>query len=250
MGSQAPAAFFARKILTPETMDRLLHALEPFYRAALAGRAAQPDPEPGAEALDPAMQHQVLDRARGFSERIRLLELDPKERRVLALVDGRSDVYDLASRTAIRVEETAAILQRFVDVGLLVDVAARSSSRSLARPVLIREPDVEGFQKPLASLLRSRPEPVTLVDIAPESDVMDAIRRERPKMVILNASAAEAVGETARAVRAAADLGDVALVAVLDPSMAPRARELSAAGFDAVLFKPVAYRELERFLDV
>jgi len=69
-------------------------------------------------------------------------------------------------------------------------------------------------------------------------------------MVILNASAAEAVGETARAVRAAADLGNVALVAVLDPSMAPRASELSAAGFDAVLFKPVAYRELERFLDV
>ena len=69
-------------------------------------------------------------------------------------------------------------------------------------------------------------------------------------MVILSAAASgNQLEKTAHAVREAHELLGVSLVAVLDPLAASRAPALSAAGFDAVLVKPVAYAELEQLID-
>jgi len=192
----------------------------------------------------------VFDRVRGFSKRVRLFDLTAAERRILALVDGRHAVRDVAARSAVPLDEASSILHRLQEVALLAIVPPEEVLEQRSRPVLILEPDVEGFQKPLESLLRNRPEPVSLLSLAAGSDVVAAIRRERPRMVIVNASVvAEVYTDTARAVRTADDLADVALVAVLESPMASHAAELSSAGFDAVLVKPVAYTEIERLID-
>jgi CheY-like chemotaxis protein len=110
---------------------------------------------------------------------------------------------------------------------------------------MIMEPDREGFQQPLANLLENRSEPISLLDLSLEQDLLAAIRRERPRQVLLNAAALP-ITDTLRAVRSDPDLADVAVVAILEPDMAARVAELTAAGFDSVLIKPIARAEIER----
>jgi DNA-binding response OmpR family regulator len=75
------------------------------------------------------------------------------------------------------------------------------------------------------------------------------VRRENPRLVILNAALAGAsIAGTARSLRASGELADVALVAILEADRPAEAEALRAAGFDAVLVKPVPYAELERFI--
>lgn len=109
---------------------------------------------------------------------------------------------------------------------------------------MILEPDVEGFERPLASLLCDRTDPITLLTLANEQDLVAAIRRERPQAVLLNPAAAP-IEDMARAVREAPELADIALIAILEPEMAPETARLSASGFDTVLVKPIARADIE-----
>jgi hypothetical protein len=115
--------------------------------------------------------------------------------------------------------------------------------------VLVVDPDLESFQKPLAKLLAERAAPVALIAVDLDEELFGAIQREQPSLVILNATALGSIAKiAARAVRSAVELHDLPLVAVLE-SPAPRiAEELAGVGFDAVLTKPVLFSDLEKLL--
>jgi hypothetical protein len=190
----------------------------------------------------------VYARAAGFSARLGPLRISANEQRVLALVDGRHSLTAIAERSGIVPAEVARILHRLAAIDL-VAAPSRGSSRSAGgpRPVMILEPDHAGFHAPLRALLAGRPEPLELIDLAGESDLLGAIQRERPALVILNGSAGE-VEDVARAVRAAPQLANVSLAAVLESQVKVRMDDLAAAGFDAVLVKPVLYSDLSKLI--
>lgn len=185
----------------------------------------------------------VLDRVRGFSEKVKGLSFDAKERRVLALVDGRWTLNGIARRAGLAEEEVRRIAWCLLEVGLV-----SSSEQQGARPVLVVDNDIEGFQRPLESLLARRPEPVAVVRVEDEDDLVETALREKPSVVLFDAGGARDAEQTARAFRGNSELRDVALVAVLEVPAASTAPALQAAGFDAVLVKPVAYADLERLI--
>ncbi len=187
----------------------------------------------------------VFDRVAGFSTKVKGIAFDADERRVLALVDGRWSLQGIATRAAVSLEVARRVAWCLAEIGLVAPV----SSKSDARPVLIVEPDVEGFQRQLESMLAKRPDPVPLVSVASVVDVAEVARRARPSLVIVNAGGEGGVAtKAARALRDDVALEGVSLVAILDLTAGNRRAELTAAGFDAVLVKPVDYADLERLI--
>jgi CheY-like chemotaxis protein len=203
-------------------------------------RAQEPE-RPAAGAL-------VFERAEGFSRKVTGFELSDAERRVLTLIDGRSSVLELAGRAALRVEVASAVCDRLERVEL-IQQRALAPEPEAARPVLVVDPDLESFQRPLEKLLAERAVPVALVGVGLDEELLGAIQREQPSLVILNATVLGSLAKTAaRAVRAAAELRDLPLVAVLEGPARQIAEELAGAGFDAVLTKPVLFSDLEKLL--
>jgi CheY-like chemotaxis protein len=194
----------------------------------------------GAEPLWPSPER-ILPRARGFSAMIRGLRFQSIERRILTLSNGRATLREIAARAGLREEDVRRAAYALMEAGLL-------SSEEVSRPVLILEPDEAGFRDPLASLLSQRANPVPLRAVAEGEDVVAAALREAPSVVILNAKATPDPHGVAQALRQKEELAGVPLVAVLDLDAAERGPELRAAGFDAVLVKPVPYAELERLV--
>jgi DNA-binding response OmpR family regulator len=183
----------------------------------------------------------VLTRARGFSGRVRTLALSNVERRVLTLVNDRSTLREIASRLALPEEDVRRIAFVLTEVGLLAaDVRPR--------PILLLESDDEGFSEPLASLLSGRSDPVPLISLHGGDDLVSVALRENPAMVILNATQAADANGAARALRSHDVLAGIPLVALLDLPSATREPELRAAGFDAVLVKPVPFADIESLI--
>jgi CheY-like chemotaxis protein len=192
----------------------------------------------------------VYTRATGFSAHLGRLAISASEQRVLTLVDGRHSLTAIAERSGIAPAEVARILHRLAVVDLVVAPAPRVSSRHTGasnRPVMILEPDRDGFHAPLRAMLARRPDPLDLLDLAEEPDLLGAIQRERPALVILNESSGD-VGDVARAVRATPHLANVSLAAVLEAQVKNKMDDLAAAGFDAVLVKPVLYSDLSKLI--
>lgn len=192
----------------------------------------------------------ILRRSPGFSSRIRQFELESQERRVLSMVDGQRSVAEIADETGFEEREVAATLSRLLAVELLCREELPGREREAAgpaRPLMILEPDVAGFREPLAQLLRERERPVPLLDLSAERDLLGAVRREKPSMVILNANALP-LAETAKQLRSDRELQSLTLVALLEPQMAAEAASLLAAGCDRALIKPVTYADIESLL--
>jgi CheY-like chemotaxis protein len=237
LGSSPPGPYFAKRLLTPEAVGGILSDLFELFDG-IAGRR-----EP-AETVEPVSPSAILDRAPGFSNRVRNTKLGATARRILTLVDGQHALDQIASRLGLDVTAAGILARSLVDRGLVED---RTAARS--RPVVILEPDVHGFQRPLASLLEARPEAPALVPVASVGEVVSTVRRLRPCLVVVNAtSESSSVGAAARELRADTTLSDVALVAVLDRSQPAERDDLYSAGFDAVLSKPIIVGELERFI--
>lgn len=204
---------------------------------------------------NPVVDDTTFERRGGFSKRLLQFELVPSERRVLALVDGVATARSIAQRTSLSFAEAAAVLQRLEATELL---SRRELPRAMTEPphsagvrkVLILEPDVDGVQRPLERLLSERPGAYALVGIDHEQDIFATIRKTRPSLVILNATAqgVEALARTARDVRASDELRDLILVAILEWPSEEDTTPLSEAGFDAILSKPLSYSDIERLL--
>jgi len=127
--------------------------------------------------------------------------------------------------------------------------ASVSAGEAAARPVMVLDPDEEGFCRPLRELLARRARPIPLIDLSGELDLTDAIARERPGLVVLNETAAPGkLEEIARAVRATPHLAGTALAAVTEGDASLAHDTLAAAGFDAVWSKPIHYLDLVALL--
>jgi DNA-binding response OmpR family regulator len=212
-------------------------------------RLRRPSGRAGIDARLPKSDT-VYERAENFSRRLREFELGPDERRILSLVGGANSVQTLTNRSGMPAREIAFICDRLAHVGLIAQKPQKATVLD-KKPgaVMILEPDVEGFQKPLTQLLQNRAEPLNLVSFESDKDIFASIVKERPRMVILNADAAgDAAIRAVAQVRKAEELSHLAVVAVLDAPSREKLDELSAAGFDSVLTKPVTYVDLERLL--
>lgn len=186
----------------------------------------------------------VFERGERFSAKVRALELTGSERRALALIDGRAAVQELVDRSGLSAQEAFHVLYRLAEVGLI-----RRRSHALARTkVAVLEPDVEGFRRPLAAFLAGRARPADLVALEAKGDLVDAVLRERPALVLLSLSAA-GPGEAQRIARALSDNPSFSgsLVAVVEPD-ANGSEIAESALFDAVLTKPFHVSELEGLL--
>lgn len=125
---------------------------------------------------------------------------------------------------------------------------ARPPDPPRARPVVIWEPDVDTFEQPLRALLAQRATARELIAVGRVDEVVGVARQRQACLVLVNATARVAeVCEVAHALRGDLALSDLAMVAVVEPRTVA-APDLVAAGFDAVLAKPVMVGELERFL--
>ena len=203
-----------------------------------------------AEQAIPSLEI-VFERTEGFTRKLRRLDLTSPERLVLALVDRRNSVQTIVDRSGMAAREVVLILHRLARVDLIRmrELARSARAGTSARPIMILEPDVENFQRPLAELLRARAVPIELIGLDDAPDALEAILRVRPSLVILNASAADRTAEkVARSIRAVPEISDLPLVAVLNVPRSDEADQLSAAGFDAVLSKPVNFADIERLL--
>src|SRR5205823_2014280 len=82
--------------------------------------------------------------------------------------DGRTTVAAIADRAVLVTKEVTRILHRLAKVELIVAPGRPSSMKvriaAAARPVMILEPDRDGFHEPLRALLQNRTEPLELVD--------------------------------------------------------------------------------------
>ena len=257
VGRRLLDAVLARPRLCFAWIERLeLPGFAAHSSASLGSDAAHADAAPnalrnaddGADADDadglPPLAA-IFDRVPGFSERVRAARLDAAARRLLTVVDGTSSLAELAGRSGVAAPRLLRLARDLAATGLI----ERRDERPDVSPVLIYEPDLEGFQRPLESLLRERPEARALVSLGLDGDVVATIRRERPCLVILSSAAGdERLRETAHAIREADGLSDLPLVAVLEAHAPHEDGGLTAAGFDAVLRKPVAYAEIERFI--
>jgi CheY-like chemotaxis protein len=187
----------------------------------------------------------VFERAEGFSARIRHLDLSKSERGILALVDGRASIQEFIDRSGLAAKEVAHVVFRLVEVGLLRQCASISP-----RPkVVIVDPDVDGFQRPLAALLEKRPRRADLVSLERVDDLAGEVVRARPTLVLLNASAlgAEQTEGIARAVCSHPDCSG-AVVALLEPDGEGGGSLAESNYLETILTKPVHITEIERLL--
>jgi len=272
LGASPPAAYFARRLLTPEVMEAVLGDLMELceeieargqggsasrtgprgsFTLERAGLAAGAPRRDGPSGAAPAVRREaVLDRVPGFSERVRQTRLSSTARRVLTLVDGIHTVAEICRRGGLDEDIVSAVAHDLITAGLLQDRTSAVDAQR-PRPVVIFEPDVQGFQRPLASLLETRADPHALVAVTSVDEVIPAVRRVHPCMVVVNATGVKSgVSDAARHLRADQDLADVALIAVLDVHDRSNAADLYSAGFDAVLNKPIIFTDLERFIAV
>jgi CheY-like chemotaxis protein len=274
---EAPAApFFARKLFTGEVVEALLEELTPLCQGLPEERPAVP-PEVAPASGEPSVLQRdlerlrrpsawaeadqrvaepelVYDRVAGFSAKLRQVELSANEQRVLTVVDGRTSLRSIAERTGLALRDVSRIIYRLSEIALVqLRHTFRPSSVVTARVLSILDGDREGVQQPLRALLRRRPEPIEVRDLAVEPDPLAAIKRDRPCLVILNEAGAAGGGpldiaELARAIRRNEALANTSLAAVLERRSPARIDQLAAAGFDAVWIKPLHFRDVSQLI--
>jgi CheY-like chemotaxis protein len=233
----------ARRLLTPQVVEGILADLRPLIAELAAAEAHGGGPE-AASAGDPLAAGAIVDRAPGFSARMQGAALGSLDRRILALADGRITLAEIARRLAVDPGTTERAVRGLIARGLVHEIHGGARPR----PVVICEPDVEAFQEPLRSLLARRATSRELITVDRVGDVIGVTRQRQPCLVMVNATSRVAeVCAVAQALRADLALADLAMVAVLEARVG-REPDLLAAGFDAVLAKPVMVHELERFL--
>ncbi len=220
----------------------------PVHLASLELAALRSKPEhPAVEKLL-ARSESRFERAAGFSVKIRDFDLDELEVSVLTGVHEGSSVSVLASRLNSTPRAIAAIVHRLHAVGLLRERATVDRGGPMTAAIL---DDLDGavFGEPLRDLLRERGVLAWLLPNATPDEVFTAIQRDKPRALIVNTLDDDAV-TAAELLRAAPELREMRLLAVLDFPSVERESRLAMAGFDAVLTKPVPVFELERLLNL
>lgn len=223
-----PFAWRERRPL-PEAVRRLAKPLPP-EQLELA-RLRQVDDWAQIE-LEVASLEQVCTRAQGLAARLARLDLDPVERRVLMLVDGRRSVRCILERSRLSTFDVHHALFRLIRIGVLLP---RPAAAPAPPPLLWCGAD-EAVRAPLERLCAERgwPAPICAADGAA---IAAAVAEQGVRLALVDAGAgAEAV---AGAVRGRLESAHATLVALLDRPDAARSKALTEAGFDAVLSRPM-----------
>jgi len=205
----------------------------------LRARGAPPPSRPETEQT-------VLERAPDFSQKIRQLDFDAAERRVLTLIDGRSPKSQLLERSGLERNEALRALTRLTALGL---IRGRDREGVRAGSVFVLDLDPEHFVRPLERLLRHRGTSCDFTPLLPDPAVARRVADLRPQLVLINADAPGPIAPMLpKAAREAGAPQETAWVAIVDSADARRDEELMLAGFDAVLAQPIAVSDLERLL--
>ncbi len=190
---------------------------------------------------------QVCERVPDFRQLFQRFDLDAMEKRVLLHVNGRYQVKDLVQRCGLSTFEVFHILYRLMQVRLVRQRATAGERTQGLAPILVCDADDAGVRQPLARWLAGRAGAPALVGSTPD-DALAQILAEAPSMALVDATSE--IGEAvAIAVRARLEISDTTLVALVQRWDRRRAEELTAAGFDVVLAKPVHLRAIARLLD-
>ncbi len=192
----------------------------------------------------------VFERAPDFSTRIRGIDLSDEERSVLTLLSTNGSVEDLSNRGSTPAEEQRAVVARLLAAGLLRRSRVTRPLREQKEPVLAVDPDAGQFLSALDSLLSRCKTPIRLVTASPGEDLVSAVLRLTPRLLLLNADAVGTKAEQiARSVRFSLRHSRMPVVCVLEAPNEVRAQSLFAAGADAVLTKPIRFFDIESFLN-
>lgn len=238
---------------TRDGHDPQAHAEPPSIAQLNLERLRRPSAWSEVDPRLPQPDH-VFERAYAFSSKLRALRLTASEQRVLSLVDRRHTVRTITSRVGLSAREVARILYRLGEIDVIQSVGSGPPSEvsvisvrtePAPRPVMVVDADAEHFCAPLRELLGKRPRPVPVVEATTETDLLEAVLRDRPSLVVVSENAVGvALEEIGRTLRAAPQLAGTALAAVLDSATPEVLDQLAAVGFDAVWVKPIHSRDL------
>jgi DNA-binding response OmpR family regulator len=200
---------------------------------------------PGAEQRVLAAQVRFA-RCADFSKRVRRFELDDTERRLLALVDGKTPVRELAERARLEPHEAVRGLARLARAGLLSEQESEADADGV---VLIADPEFGTFRDELERTLRRRNQPVRWRELSSGEEVCAAVEDAKPRLLVINASLLpEQAFKVAESRKASPAGQNLAMVAIVDGPESELAQRLSSVGFDSVLMKPMLASDLERLL--
>jgi PleD family two-component response regulator len=200
----------------------------------------------------PAAEQRVLAseqrfaRCPEFSKRVRRFGLDDTERRLLALVDGKTRAREIAERARREPHDVARGLSRLARAGLLCEEASDGGEDGI---VLIADPEFSAFRGELERALRRRNQPVHWRELESGEDVCAAVESVKPRLLVINASLLpEQAFRLAESQKASPGRNHLAMVALLDGPESELAQRLMTVGFDSVLMKPMLASDLERLL--
>jgi CheY-like chemotaxis protein len=185
----------------------------------------------------------VYRRTPRFSRKLAGARLSSSERKLLALVDGEAPLSAIVERTGLSADKAVSVCNRLVAVDL-IELREPAASGSFARIALWDAgPGDADFEQALRALLQRRVPSIELLELGREPDLAAAILRSRPRLILVThpASAQPALLDIARSSASA-------LVGVLDLASPAAVDGCLAAGFHAVLAKPIHLSDLERLL--
>ncbi len=194
------------------------------------------------EDIPAAFLGAIYQRTARFSRKLAGARLSASERKLLALFDGETPVAAILERTGVAADKAAGVCNRLVAVGL-IELREHASAGSFSGIALWSPGDAE-LLRALGALLQRRTPPLELIDLAGEDDCAGAIVRTRPRLILVSDPASARTDQMADAARTSSS----ALVAVLDTASRAAVDECLAAGFHAVLAKPIHLSDLERLL--
>jgi CheY-like chemotaxis protein len=184
----------------------------------------------------------VYRRTARFSRKLAGARLSTNERKLLSLFDGETPVSAILERTGVSADKAASVCNRLTAVGL-IELRDHASTGSFSG-IALWNPGDGDFSRALRALLQRRAPPMDVIALDLEDDVEGAIVRIRPRLILVTDPSSARTDLLTGAARTSSS----ALVAVLDTASRGAIDACLAAGFHAVLAKPIHINDLERLL--
>lgn len=185
----------------------------------------------------------VYQRTPRFSRKLAGARLSASERKLLALIDGETPISAILERAGLTADKAIGVCNRLSAVDLIEPREQQTSIAALSGIALWSPGDAE-LERSLRALLQRRMPRIDLTDLGREPDLAGAVLRIRPRLLLVTAPAAPEADQVIDAVRSSSTV----LVAVLDATPRGAVDACLAAGFHAVLAKPIHINDLERLL--
>jgi hypothetical protein len=190
----------------------------------------------------------VYRRTPRFSGKLAGARLSSSERKLLALLDGETPMAAILERAGLAAARAASAASRLCAVGLIRPIRPiQPYEGEPAGPppeIALWSPGDGDFERALRALLRRRTPPIDVLPLDPGGDLAAEILRARPRLILVADPPSAATGAMVDAARASAS----ALIGVLDAASRDAADACLAAGYHAVLARPIHLDDLERLL--